>query len=298
VLHQPHIGCARSTRTYAKRAARAVVVSVSSLIDCFIDQSAYAPGTIGAQKTGAVWSACDAVAKMPKGNRTSMRRDLLTWAVECNETMVEFEELVQASLSSETAEDGSGSAENNDISWEDFCHGVGSGDVYQPLQIPLVNACLGLIKCSRGSINSVLQSCEAAGDCAITEGNAEQTESILEWINKLHESCRKVGEGMTDLGSLLYPPLEILKNDPSISDSVEDKDKQKDDELLHSFGEIGSQILRQKHDVLFVANMIIESSDIVKLPEEALDLAKKLDVAAQRRCEDARNALIQLSQSE
>ena len=294
-MHQPSIGCVRSTRTYTKRAARGVIASVSSLIQCFLDQTAYiSHKQIGAQKTGAVWSACDAVQKIPKGNRSAMRRDLLTWAMECNETMQEFEQLVQQSSTTDNSKQEDTEDENDDSSWEDFCNGAGTGETYQKTELPLVNACLGLIKCSRGTINAVLQTCESAGDQTSNIGNIEEEQAAYKWINKLHDTCRNVGENMTDLGSLLYPPLQIGPNNSQQNTNGNTVD---DDDFWSSFGEIGTQILHQQRFISTTLQMILNSPKSILLSQELVDFVNKLITASQKRFDDAKAAILQVQVS-
>ncbi len=295
LVHQPSIGCVRSTRTYAKRAARGVIASVSSLIECFLDQTAYiSHKQIGAQKTGAVWSACDSVQKVPKGNRSAMRRDLLTWAMECNETMQEFEQLVQQSTDDSKQED---TEDENDVaSWEDFCGGAGTGETYRRSELPVVNACLGLIKCSRGTINAVLQTCESGGDQASNIGNMEEERAAYLWINKLHDSCRNVGENMTDLGSLLYPPLQIESQEHN-SQQEANGNIVDDDAFWNSFGELGTQILHQQRFISTTLQMILNGPNIIQLSQELVDFVNKLMTASQKRFDDAKVAISQVETS-
>lgn len=94
LIHQAKYGCSRSTRKFVKQSSRAIVARVISLVESFVSLSAL-ESNVGAQNTGAVWDVCDeAISKIPKGNRVSMRRELFTWVRECNETMEEFQELV------------------------------------------------------------------------------------------------------------------------------------------------------------------------------------------------------------
>ena len=51
-----------------------------------------------------------------------------------------------------------------------------------------------------------LETCEALGEKVQDNNNTEQ-QKYLDDIQKIHQYARNVGEGVTDFGSLLYPPL-------------------------------------------------------------------------------------------
>ena len=128
-----------------------------------------------------------------------MRRDLFTWILECQDTMREFEELLLIHNSGATPDD---------TTWEMFTSG--QSDEYAPEEQPIAVASLALIKCSRGSLKTALQACEAVGShLPELNDNTNQQQELLAWISKLHDMARTVGDGMTDLGSLMYPPLEM-----------------------------------------------------------------------------------------
>lgn len=172
-------GASTALRKHVKRAARSIVGSLMSLVEAFLDESAMTD-SIGAQKTGVVWSTCDTVLhkKIPVGNRSAMRREWLTFRADCNETIEEF----QALLDADPVADGE--------------EGFDEIERYTEDEIPVVSACLALIKCSRGCINVTMQACEALG------------EARLEWINSVFDLSVAVGVGVTDLGTLMYAPTD------------------------------------------------------------------------------------------
>lgn len=288
LLHAPNSGCARSTRTHAKKSARAVVASTIHLINGFLDRTAFTEN-VGAQRTGAVWSICDAVAKVPRGNRSAMRRDLLTWAGECNDTMQEFAAIVKLGpVRGGAATDGAGP------SWDDFCETeTGTGDLYTHGEIGVVEACLALIKCSRGAIGACLKAAEAAGDEVARYNDSKENDgseiderktAVLRWIQELHDSARTLGDGVTDLGCLLYPPLELLGR-RSISDASGDKIK----------SELAIQLERQRDAVLAVTVAILDASpngkEIIPIPEEVIEISSKLVTACGKRFNEAKAAM-------
>mmetsp|Transcript_23362 Transcript_23362/g.32728 ORF Transcript_23362/g.32728 Transcript_23362/m.32728 type:complete len:378 (+) Transcript_23362:202-1335(+) len=269
-----HVGCSRSARHYARQSARSIVSTTISLIEAFLCKESWSNQDVGAQKTGAVWSSCQALQKMPKGNRTSMRRDLLTWAMECNETMQEFTEMVElgATSSSENQDD------NDAEAWDDFCGG--DDDQYTELELHIAEACVALIKCSRGTLNVALKACECAGE-AITQsksaGNQDRMKAILYWINSLFDAARLVGEGVTELGTLLYPPLELKKKDT-------------DDCALVK------QLVAQRDAIVRLHEMCLDATpkgqqESLNLTEEITELSSKLKTAAQRRFDEAEKAI-------
>ena len=200
VLHDDAVGCSRSLRKQVKHSVRAVVHTCISLLQVFVESPTNSQAA--AARTGAIWDACEKISKLPNSNRNAMRRDLFTWIMECQDTMREFEEL----LSIQNNGDSGSTAE--DTTWEMFTSGP--SDEYAPEEQPIAVASLALIKCSRGSIKAALQACEAVGShLSALADNPNQQQELLAWISKLHDVARTVGDGMTDLGSLLYPPLEM-----------------------------------------------------------------------------------------
>jgi Grap2 and cyclin-D-interacting len=199
ILLQNHTGCSRAVRKLTQRASLAIFINVLHLVEAFEDESAM-QGNVGAQKTGAVWEACDQVLKkmLPKGNRNAIRREMFTWTQEINDSMEEFQEMIDMGPC-EAAEDGNDDVED-DGEDDDFFDG---NDQYNDNDLPIAKACLGLLKNSRGNMKISLETCEVLGEkVGETEG-----EEHLEAILKIHNFARMIGEGVTDVGSLMYPPL-------------------------------------------------------------------------------------------
>jgi hypothetical protein len=285
MVHQPTLGCSRSLRKYTKHHARSVVNSVVSLVDSFVSTRALEK-TVGAQKTGVVWSACDdVIAKLPKGNRACMRREIFTWVGDCNETMQEFQEVVDLGPASVEK-----TVENESSPMDDFeeTQYANNGE------LETAKACLAIVKCSRGVLGLVLKACECAGNEAekTKEKESDHFKAILQWISNAHELSRKVGENATELGVLLYPPINI-----EIADSESD---QHDKEGKWSRTEIGKQILMQTEAIKAVASYvhdhIVPGDDHIPIPmsDEIMELASKLLSAVDLRKTEANQALTEM----
>lgn len=66
-MHSSNMGLGRSARTYVKRATRAIIASIISLVESFDEGSArIKESSIGAQKTGAVWECCEKLKAVPQ----------------------------------------------------------------------------------------------------------------------------------------------------------------------------------------------------------------------------------------
>ena len=219
---------------------------------------------------------------MPKGNRVSMRRELFTWVRECNETMEEFQELVDLGVNDGPKEDDE--EEEGDDGWDDFCENKGQ---YEPEEIPIARSVLALIKCSRGTIGLVLKAMESAGAEAGKTQDETTRSSIYQWMSNLHEISRIAGEDVTDLGVLLYPPMSF-----DIGNLAENTDEE-----LWERNEMGRKIILQRNCLLgIITNIQTASHDAegdisIPFPEEVLDMANKLSSAVTTRANEAGAAI-------
>jgi hypothetical protein len=203
-VFSPETGCGPSAKRYEKQFSRGVIASVISLITSFEDGTALAGGKnnqIGAQKTGAVWSACDAYAQLPKGNRNAMRRECMTWVRDCMESISEFEDVMNLG----EREDGNDEELTNEE------------ELYTAREMKIVKSAINAMKCTKNVLGLVLKACDCVGDMIEINGrdqtiSQEMKVEMLAWINQLHEYARSLGVGVTDFGILLYPPLELNKN--------------------------------------------------------------------------------------
>jgi hypothetical protein len=292
VLHDNQTGCARSTRQHCKQAARSIVHTVIQLVQVWVDEAASGEGNnLGAQKTGAVWEMCDKILqrKLPKGNRSSMRRDLLTYMRESMDTIEEFQEIVDAgpSLKEEGGEEEEEEQEGatSDDDWGDFLGG--EDNQYTTNDLPVATACLFLIKCSRGCLNLSLQAIEAVGEQLAEqqtctpgdENNKDADKAKLVVISRLHDLARLVGDGMTDLGASMYPPLQL--------------------EALEA------QVVRQADAMQAVLDLVMDGtlseteagSVTLEFPEDVNELLSKVREALQRRREESLGAIEACSKS-
>jgi len=220
VTMQDPSGCSHALRQHTQKAALAVFIATLRLVEAFhpeiissMKQSKKQPTTVvatastisvaskdnnvGAQKTGALWEACDHILnkRLPQGNRNAMRRELFTWTRECNDTMEEFQEMIELGPKETAGGDAISEDDEDDCGW-----GGSDDDQYSEDELPMAKACLGLLKNSRGNMKVSLEACEALGKLEADEAN-------LTAIACIYKHAKKVGEGVTDLGSLLYPPL-------------------------------------------------------------------------------------------
>ena len=152
-----------------------------------------------------------------------------------------------------------GPAEANDDSdadgEEDDFFG-GDDQQYSEEELPLAKACLGLVKCSRGCMKATLETCEALG--------ASEDENHINSIAELHELARSVGQGMTDLGTLMYAPLI-----PTITD-------------------LKAEILRQVAAIIALQDFVLS---LESLPTNITELSSVLRKATETREAEATQAI-------
>lgn len=210
LLHES--GCSGSFRRHVKAACLAILRSVIQMIEAFLDGTMTSVPNWGAQKAGVVWESCNVLIerRIPMGNRNAIRRDLLTYGMECQETMDEFQQMVDLGPLLDNDERPQQLQQNGeeDDAWENFMNG--QDQQYTSWELPIAVACLAIVKCSRGSINLTLQACDAVG-APIHEGEhlSDADQARLQWIEQLFQRAGQVGEGMTDVGSNMYPPLDL-----------------------------------------------------------------------------------------
>lgn len=227
-------------------------------------------GNIGAQNTGVVWSQCDEIlTKLPKGNRAAMRREIFTWVGDCNETMAEFQEIVDLGPTLE-----------------------GNEEQYNENEIEIAKSCLAVIKCSRGILGLVMKACECAGDqiSEFKDSGEDYSKEIFQWISTVHDLSRVVGEKVTDIGMSLYPPINLEASENESEDLNEEGEWMKT--------EIGQQIAKQSNAIKAVANFVQDKmistknhSFSIKMSDEVMELGSKLLAAVDLRTTEAENAI-------
>lgn len=279
-LHSPLLSCTRPTRHYAVKFARPILATVITLVSSFLGGKALDENDVS-RKTGAVWDACDAlVERCPRGNRNCCRRELFTWVGDCNGTMEEFQEVIEAGprvVDSATMSKQENGGDGGGEEWD----GMGEEDQYSEGEIPIATAALALVKCSRGVLNLVLKASESAAIKVEKEGGGEkeETQAVWQWISNLHELAVDVGKGVTDLGMAMYPPIDLRNND----DDGEGK-KWKDTAL-------GKEVVRQKNCLLGVVGHINDDCGTVELSEEVMEMGSKLRTAIDIRVGEAEAGL-------
>jgi len=286
VIMQDPNGCARALREHTQKATLAIYIATFRLVEAFHpdaipsssnnnnnDNVAIATITVaskennvGAQKTGAVWEACDHIINkmLPKGNRNAMRREIFTLTRECNDTMEEFEELIELGPKDENGNDEIDEADADD---EDDYFDDDGEDQYPEKEMPMARACLGLLKNSRGNMKIALETCEALGQLESDSGDND--DACLEAILTVHQHAKKVGEGVTDLGSLMYPPL--LPQSSDLKAGIRQQ----------------AAFIKDFQDYI-LGNL---SSESFLLPAKIMDLANTLRNAAETKETDFLNAL-------
>jgi hypothetical protein len=194
---------------------------------------------------------------------------------ECNETMQEFQGLIDLGAAADIKDGQQGQqVQQEEITWDDFLQG--QSEQYSTIELPIATACVALVKCSRGSINVALKTCECVGEQAEKDTiiDKEQKNDMLNFISKLHDLARLVGEGMTDMGSLLYPPLEL-----KVLDTAKD-------DIDH----LAKQVLQQKDRIIGLLEFILDSCP-AELDEDICEMATKLKAAATTRYQEAEMAI-------
>ena len=281
VLHQDSTGCSRSLRHHCKQAARAIVTTVQQLVQSFVDGTALVEN-VGAQKTGAVWQTCNVVLekKLPVGNRNAMRRDWFTYMADCNETLEEFQALIDEGpelREEDEEEEGQETATTDKSDYDAFEDFMGGHDQqYSSDELPIATACVFLIKCSRGGINATVQTCEAVGkqlaenDTSKETSDSDNNKALLSWISKANHLAHAVGEGMTDLGAAMYPSLEL--------DTLQ------------------AQVERQASDIDALLTFLLDASPegmdgSLDLPQDVVELAAKVKGAVDKRRQEAGDAI-------
>jgi Grap2 and cyclin-D-interacting len=198
---------------------------------------------------------------------------------------------------------------DDDDGWFQFLSGQDQQQ-YTVHEIPVATAALALIKISRGALNLADQACEAVGerlrendendsngDTANDNIAKERKQELLAWMETLHHFACAVGDGMTDLGATLYPPLQLLPpplTEPFVASESETKSSSpsspSSSSLMSPCSEVEMQIDRQANGAIApllnhvldfaavaaaaaVSTNTMDSSD---LPETVVELATKL----------------------
>jgi hypothetical protein len=290
VLHEKSTGSSPSLKRHIIQASRGILATTKQLLEAYTggDALTIEHTALGAQKTGAVWQTCSAVLdkKLPMGNRNSMRRDLFTYMAECQETMDEFQELVDQGPavvdgdvekeSVQADEAGEGAQQG----WEAFLSGQDQ-QYTNAKELAIAEVALTLLKISRGTVKLTLQACEVVGEQLQESSSSEEElprsrrESRLAWLGGLHGLCSSVGEGLTDLGTTLYPPMKE--------------------------GDVTKQLALQISRIEEVLDKIVDATltvhdgegetETLELSQDVTEMALKLKTALTKRTQETHEAL-------
>ncbi len=149
----------------------------------------------------------------------------MVWVRDCKESIEEFEEMIELGpkLTNVSEHDDEGGDDAFDDEFQEE-------EQYSEKEIGVAKAAVNVMKCSKNVLGLVLKTCECVGEkisegspnekkvpASDENGNSTQDEDekkqhnkdMLQWISNLHELAREVGEGVTDFGILLYPPMDI-----------------------------------------------------------------------------------------
>ena len=311
LLYSKQYGSSRSLKHYIKQYSRSIIASLISLIKSFEDGisqgQANDGNNIGAQKTGAVWAACDKLTNtLPKGNRAAMRRELMVWIKDCNESIEEFDEVLELG----PRDDNSDNEEEEEMMDE---------EQYTEKEMGVARASVNLMKCSKNLLNLVLKTCECVGeyvDKKIPTPNDTATQQevddnkrkeTLQWISNLHEMARTVGEGVTNVGILLYPPLDnATASEEEIQQWQEKKPKatSKDvDEVSGTIPSLGKTTMgiQLEHHLyaLYECILMVQDAQLPTSGESIDDCissdvrlgSERMRIALNKRCKEVEEAL-------
>jgi hypothetical protein len=203
-----------------------------------------------------------------------MRRELFTYLKDCNETMEEFQEMIDLgpALREEDESELQDTPGDQDDAWEAFLSG--QGQQYTLEELPVATAVVALVKCSRGCTNLMLQLGEVIGQQLQEDTRPPQDQILLDWLARAHELGRAVGGGATDLGATLYPPLQL---DP-----------------------LTVQAERQANDMENLLNFVLDAysegmDGTIELSQPVIDLATNLNDATQKRRREASEAIVAIT---
>ena len=163
--------------------------------------------------------------------------------------MEEFQEMIDLG----PAESGSGDvdeAEDDDV--------FGDDEQYSEQELPVATVCLQLMKTSRGTMKLTLETCDDLGQKA----KETQDQQFLDSVAQLYDYARDVGDGVTDLGSVMYSPI--------------------------STDELEAQFRRQLQYILTLQDFVL---GLDRLPKRISELSNILRNAAETRQKEFSDAI-------
>jgi hypothetical protein len=161
--------------------------------------------------------------------------------------------------------DDNGNEDEQEPSWDDFLQG--NTDHFTCDEMPVATATLALVKCSRGCINVAIQACDGLGVRG-QQSELEDDGARLQWIGHVYDLVHAVGEGMTDLGAVMYPPIQV--------------------------SELSSQVERQTRSMTELLAIVLDPTtggETISFGREVANLATKLQVAVVKRKQEFADAM-------
>jgi len=235
-------GFGSAARKHAKRAVLAILQAVIQLLTFWTEEYAQdKTDTMGSQRCGLVWEMCNHVLekRMPRGNCNSMRRNIMSLMSECQDSINEFQDVINAGVA----------PENDDEDVEDEDVFDGEDEMYSLSEMNVAKASLNLLKCSFRSLRVSLAVMDEYG--AVPSFGA---------ASSCYEIAHRIGNGVTDLASALYPPLDMqevktLAMDQAnvISDLLDEVRKQESAlsaETTDTIAQIRDALDRRRDDIL------------------------------------------------
>ncbi len=197
---------------YARQYTAEAVASVALLVWHFVGRREIGDinvnnGSKGAWRAGVVWDACNKIRRLfPRGNRSTIRRELFVWVRNCNTSIEDFDGIL---LSSPRSDCNNG--EDSDDKEE-------AKEPYAETEMVVVQVSVNKMKCSKNLLNPILTECKCIGECtnalSLLTNNEDNNklatrEGALWYIADLHKMTRLVREDLTNIGVLLYPLLDF-----------------------------------------------------------------------------------------
>ena len=334
------IGCSKSVFRHTKTAIMNLLHAVIQLVDSFSTTTTGTRNIDPAQRTGVVWEACQTIignvvstttspptttsnntnpnnnnnimmnqkrkemmmmiSTLPLGNRNAIRRDLLNFKLECQDTIQEFELLISEStihlstthskntttkqkkqyddsIDDDDDDDDDNDEDDDDDDEEDF--------YTTPQEIRIVTPCVALLKCSRGALNITLNMMDHIGTSIVstTNNHTNNNNDVITnqqkyiWIQYMYDEIYLIGRKVTELGATLYPPLQDVDFIAMIAM-----------EVIQQSTAI-QNLLQYMLDEIIVP--VTSSSTSITIPTATIDLIHSVQSACEQRAKEALDAI-------
>ncbi len=137
-------------RMYTRQHVRGAWASIASLVQHFVGRREiggidFDDGSKVAWRASAVWDACNKTKRLlPRGNRSTMKRELLVWVRNCNESIEDFEGILLLSPRSNCGGKGDDGDEEE------------AEEPYVEMEMAVARASVNVMKCSKNVLNLIL----------------------------------------------------------------------------------------------------------------------------------------------